>query len=191
MYQAWICTGKKLKNAYWKKKKKTFKFMLPSFCTVSSHNISWAGTFSWQQKHSYRRHLEKYLIWGAYLIHIVCRTVFELLAESLKHFCLVVQINILDQRRGTFITVCFASLVFDVPKNGTHKIYRGKVWSISLDFYQLSRCRSTGFMIHSKTFTTNTTESLVIHVQTSNPFLILFHCYSQEFAQLNHELCGK
>jgi len=165
--------------------------MLPSFCTVSSHNILWAGTFSWQQKHSYRRHLEKYLIWGAYLIHIVCRTVFELLAESLKHFCLVVQINILDQRRGTFITVCFASLVFDVPKNGTHKIYRGKVWSISLDFYQLSRCRSTGFMIHSKTFTINTTESLVIHVQTSNPFLILFHCYSQEFAQLNHELCGK
>lgn len=179
----WIKTFKILSE----KKKQTLNscwlHLYSFFC-----NILWAGTFSWQQIYSYRIHLDKSLISSAYLIQIICWIIFELLAESIRCFCLISQITILDWRRSPFVTVCYISLVLRVQRM-TH--YREKNWSISLDLHLPSMCQSTGFMIHSKRHTSSTTESLVIHVQTSNPFLILFHCRSWEFVQLNHKLCGK
>lgn len=116
---------------------------------------------------------------------MVCWSTFKLSTKSLRHFCLVSQITTLDQRNHPFITICCMSLVLEASRADTLKTHKGEIWSISPDLYQSSGCHSTRFMIHSKTFTTNITESLVIHVQTANPFLIHFHCCSQEFAHLN------
>lgn len=101
-----------------KKKNKTLNscwlHLYSFFC-----NILWAGTFSWQQIYSYRIHLDKSLISSAYLIQIICWIIFELLAESIRCFCLISQITILDWRRSPFVTVCYISLVLRVPKNDT------------------------------------------------------------------------
>lgn len=117
---------------------------------------------------------------------MVCWSTFKLSAESLRHFHLVSQITTLDQRNHPFITVCCICPVLEASSRAdTLKTHKGEVWSISPDLYQSSGCHSTRSMTHSRTFTTNITESLVIHIQTANPFLIHFHCWAPEFAHLN------
>lgn len=74
----------------------------------------------------------------------------------------------------------------------THfKPSRGKFDPSHLIFISPLGAKAGNLGSTSKRLTSNITEPLVIRVKTSHPFLIHFHCCSQDFVNPNHNFWGK